>query len=183
MTTDQIVYSMIAMLLLVTFMMMLMILLISRVEIGNSKRHLNLKMIMHYNVRFHNMLTVLESYQIKETSGNIEIYNKHRSLFQHAVKDLSTEISSNCVENDYVFASKQIREDLKYKSKQLVSDFQDWTDSLYMMDQAYELEDEQDESYLENLWENYFLKYDRMITLVIEIKSLVNNNSVLEVIR
>ncbi len=64
--------------------------------------------------------------------------------------------------------------------------FQDWTDSLKMMDQAFELnhrEKLEDESYLDNLWENYNLKYDKMITLVIEMKSLINNDSILEVIR
>jgi hypothetical protein len=186
MTTDQIVYMMIALLSFVTFMMMLMILMISRLEINNSKRHLSLEMIMYYNVRFHTMLTVLESYQIKETSNGTDLYQKYQRTFQSAVRELSAEISSNCVDNDFVFASNKMSENLKYKSKQLIAVFQDWTDSLKMMDQAFELnhrEKLEDESYLDNLWENYNLKYDKMITLVIEMKSLINNDSILEVIR
>lgn len=184
MSTDQVVHLLIGCLSVVTLLMMALIVMISRLEVKNSKRHLNMKLMVYYNVKFHNMLKLLERYEIKEHLSVDDLYEKYQDRFAYKIKHIRDEISEHCVDNRFVFVSDELARDLKEKSNDLVATFQEWVDTIRLLDQAFEIKSEPalENDYVEELWHSYFLKYDRMKRLTIDMKSIINNDGMLEVI-
>lgn len=180
MTTGQVVNTMILLMTGLTVFMMMMILWISRLETRNSRKNLSMRLILHYDVKFHNMLMVMEKYQVKEHLTALELYDKYHSDFNDIIMELSEHFSHCCANNDFVFVSKKLSVQLREKSKNLIDSFQDYTDIIRRMDKAFEVK--LDDEYFESLWEEYFLKYDKMKAIVIDMKQILNNDSILEVL-
>lgn len=184
MTTGQVVNTMILLMAGLTVFMMIMILWISRLEVRNSRNNLSMKLILHYDAKFHNMLMVMEKYQIKEHLTAVQLYNRYHSDFNGIIMELSDHFSNYCANNDFVFVSKKLSVQLREHSKLLIDTFQDFTDIVIRMDKAFEIRRQQDidEAYFESLWEDYFLKYDKMKAILIDMKHVLNNDSILEVL-
>lgn len=184
MTTGQVVNMVIGLMAGMTVFMMIMILWISHIEIRNSRKQLSMKLILHYDAKFHSMLMVMERYQIKEHLTAVELYHKYHGDFNHMIMELSDNFSNYCVNNAFVFVPKSVSTKLREQAKILIETFQDFTDIVKRLDKAFEVirHQEGEDEYLESLWEDYFLKYDKMKTSLIEMKHLLNNDSVMEVL-
>jgi len=186
MSTDQIVYLVLATLGLITFLMMLMIVMINRIEIKTSKRELNMKMILFYQSKFNQMLRTLDTYEIKETMMPEALYKRYHGTFDIAIKALSSDIKAYCLHNDFVFLDGLVREQVRYKSKVLVDSLSDWIYNIEKMEEAFDKYNHQvieDSSYLENLWSNYFITYDKMVSTLIKMNKLMNNDALIEVVK
>lgn len=187
MTTDQIVYLMIGSLSIITCLFMFLILFISRFEIKNSQRQLSMDLILHYNHCFHKMYQTFEKYQIRESSNAMDLYLNYEPKFRASVRELSSEITKNCVHNKYVFiTSQKLKEQMILSSKELVEVFQEWTDNLKKLEEVGHLiksNSIEDEDYFDVLWDTYLIKYDMMIRLVTELQINLTNDSVEDILR
>ena len=116
---------------------MFLILFISRFEIKNSQRQLSMDLIIHYNYRFHKMYMIFDKYQIREPFKAIELYLNYEPKFRASVRELSSEITKNCVHNKFAFiTSQKLREQMVFQSKELIEVFQDWTDNLKKLEEV-----------------------------------------------
>ncbi|MBI9015253.1 MAG: hypothetical protein JEZ08_23670 [Clostridiales bacterium] len=187
MATDQIVYLMIGSLSIITCLFMFLILLISRFEIKNSQRQLSMDLILHYNHCFHKMYLAFEKYQIRESSKAIDLYLSYEPKFKTSVRELSSEITKNCVHNKYVFiTSHKLKEQMILCSKELVEVFQTWTENLKKIEEFGHLiksDKIEDEEYFDVLWDTHLIKYDMMIRLVSELQTNLTNDSVEDILR
>ena len=185
MTTDEIVYLMIGSMAIITCSMMFIILYISRLEINNSRRQLNLDLIIHYSHRFHKMTQVFEKYQIRSSHDALKL-SLHSEEIRKTILDLSSEISKNCAHNEFKFIkSASLRESMVLKSKELIEVYQEWIEHIKIIEAYKRTMDESNEDHLfhiRSLWDTYLFKYDLMINIIMALQNYLTNDSVEDIL-
>lgn len=193
MSTENIVYLAIGWLSILTALFMFMILYIHHVEIKNSRKMLNMKLVMHYNHRFHRMRIAVEKYHLfkhddpQTVEEMIQLFDQNHRVLHESVKTLSDEVTLNCVNNQFLFIhSTTLRFTLTLKAKEVIDIYQEWVDLLRHFDNCIH-EDNQSETHMSDeemkeLWESFNLRYLKLIDHVIEMCALLTNESVMDVL-
>lgn len=180
MMIENVVLFIIGWLILTTFLFLFLVLRINYVEVKTSKNKLALKLAMHYSHNFHRLRVVFEKYtfhdlcKIEDLEGCNELYRNNRYKIMDSIRIISDAISLNCVDNQFVFVKNVLtREKLTMISKELIEGFQEWTGIINAIDDSASVEK----------FEQYRLKYDRMILLVIEMHSIIVNEVYSEILK
>ena len=133
------------------------------------------------------MYMIFDKYQIRESTKARELYLSYEPKFRMSVRELSSEITKNCVHNKFAFLTSQtLREQMVLQSKELIEVFQEWTDNLKKLEEVGSLmktDAIEDVDYFDVLWDTYLIKYDTMIRLVTELQISLTNDSVEDILR
>jgi len=176
-SNDQMIYIAIAWLVCTTFLFMFLVVYISRLEIRNSQRQLNLKLAMHHAHLFHRMRIAFDKYKLRDLT--LEAYHKEHMKLNEGIQILSNELSLNCENNQFLFIRKNhLRSQLTLSAKELIEMFQQWTQQIRAIDEL-----SPNDQRAHDLLERQHNKYQAMIETVIEMYSLLSNDTYLDVIK
>lgn len=187
MTTNQIVYLMIGSLSVITCLFMFMILFIGRLEMNNSKRKLNMDLILMYSHRFYKMYGVFNRYKIEYSENLFEMYYNNEKKFKESRLELAPHIHKNCMHNKYVFIDNlELRSKLKTHSTELSEVYQEWLDNLIKLENVVKImkiKGLEDKTYFASLMQTHLAKYEKMVYLVKNLKNNLTNESLEAILR
>lgn len=181
---EQVVYAVIAWMSVVVMVMMGVILWITHHEIKNSRREMALKMILHYNHKFHRMKIAFEKHNIfkvhlSDTGGIKDHFSRHNRRFQESIPLLANEISQNCATNAYTFIRNEaLKEELVLVNKNIMEGFQQTVYAYH----AFEDKIIKEQEALEDHWEAMTQEYNSVLDQIILCHELLSNNAYQEVI-
>jgi hypothetical protein len=181
MSIEQIAYGTVVWFTLIAVLFMGMILYIGRVEINNSKRKLNLKLVMHYIHRFQRMKAVFDSQRLFKENIDckdlVEKYKKNNRFLHEKLFILSEMIGQNCVQNQFIFIkNKKLKSDLILQAKDLTEKYQAFRSELHIFEE--DLFESEETKRFENLQHQYGL----MLHILDDMLHKLNNEVLIDVI-
>lgn len=188
MTIEEMVVLAIGWLSVVVILFMLLILFISKIEVKNSKKALNLKLAMHYNHRFHRMRVAFEKNNIfidnpKTPEGAGQLFRKHSRLIQDSIPVLSNEIMQCCVQNQFIFIeNKDLKSSLILNSKDIVDRYQRLVHAFKAFEEFVFQETKEEHLVLE-YWESLSIQYDTIIHKIIDAHQCISTDGYLDIIK
>lgn len=181
---EQVVYGIIAWMSLVVVLMIGVVLWITHHEIKNSRREMALKLILHYNHKFHRMRMTFEKHNIfkvhlSDTQGIKHHFSSHNRRFHESIPLLANEISQNCATNEYAFIKDdQLKEELILVNKKIMEGFQQ---TVYAY-RSFETKVMNERESLEDHWEAMTQEYNGVLDQIILCHELLGNKAYQEVI-
>lgn len=179
MTTGQIIFILIGTLCGITVIMMFMILMISGIELRNSRRHLNFKMLLHYETKFSEMVDAFYEYEITDEQMTYGDYKNKREKIDLCITAIQHHLMVNCADQNYHFTKSHVSEQLFGCAQRMIEIFQEWVDNISKINN---LDTENSEEF-ECLWEEYLLKYNLMRLNALDMKQLISNEATVEVVK